>query len=371
MKINKDFTNVLTKAVRKKYPDSTVDQIRRAENLGYTFLKGMLENDEVPSNPVTIRKIANAFNIDFDELYLAHFRQVNPDTLKWLESFDVNRCDFADLVRYSRIKNGWSRDEFDARLKLTNRGCSIRYEQRTRMPLPNNIPNIADGLGVDERIVLYSIARQTAGTECTHRYGKPHHEELTNRKPYIIKGRVNLGEALRNRIEELDMSYVALARDVGISTDCLRDRDNLKTIHIPSLCKVAAYLNIDIFSMIDKYYSEVSFEYLNTNFGTMMFIVCICLGIPMTGVSTDILQISSSSLWNYMIGLTEPRDNVAASIAVTLGMDVDVLTNMFSSQCNYEYAKLVGFDVVKYIISSKWRTLKNLNVHVVKQLFAE
>lgn len=367
---NSDFTNMVRSAILSKYPGIGLSTISRKEKIGVKCLREIIVQRKVPKRVTVIRKISEGFDIDYSDLYAAYLRQGHPDILKWLDGFDINSCEFKDLIKYYRLLNGLSVDEMCDKL-CVRRGYSTKYETGYRMPATFNIDVISKNLNIDEGIIRRSLKMQNDKADNVYRlrYGSCE-SMLLGDEPYVIDVSIPLNTAIRKRLDELDIRYSLFANEVGthVSNFCgVSNRGH--SVIIPKLSKVIAWLNLDLYSFIDSYRSSMSFEYLKTNFGNIVFIISACIGESPQFVSTKILHMSDATLRDYMQGRRLPHKRWIPGLSRDTGMDEDTLLNMFRMPYNYEYAKRYAYDCVRYVIQENYEKLNNLNVHVIKQLF--
>lgn len=370
--INLDFTNMVTYAVSSKYPDTCLDTVGKRTHIGSDTLRLIIEQNGVPSRVHTVKRISEVFDIEYLELYAAYLRQGFPETLKWIQEFDINDCIFKDLMKYYRLVNGLTRDNMDRVLGVQPRGSSKRYERNVRMPTPQTLADMSSKLGISLDILSRSIYKQKSMHYNPFRYGNVNAMGVDINSPYVIPKNTLLNKAIIDILEELDISYAKFAREVKIHTgNFVGSTFNNEVMYLHKLPVVAAYLNIDMSSMVDSYRLSMEFSYLSTNFGNLIFVVCAYLGMSIDSFITKIVKMSSSTLRDYMEGVRFPSKRFIPVISRTLGIEIDTLINMFSTACNYDYIKPYAIECVRFVVQHNWDKLNNLTVHTLLQLFHE
>lgn len=366
---NREYTDMVVSAIKNKYPGKSVKFVCTEERFSYRIIQGILYHDKVPEDVNTVNKISDCFGLDRDAAYKAYLRQANPDMANWVETFDKSDCCFSDLIRYYRISNGISRDEMDAKLLITVRGNSRKYETGERVPAPDAIVTISRNLSIDEKIVADAIAKQW------HLDGFSKSAEDTLDTPVdvpcVIESSDLLCPTLAARARQFDFTYGAYftyARNkTGKKINLIF---NDKVVNPEDIANLAAWLNVDIVSLIDAYRDNAPYQYLTTNFGYYMFTVCACLGMTTTSIN-EILGMCRPMVWDYMVGKIMPKTDTIIRMSKALGINVSVLYSMFENKPNFKYYRKSIYKSVKYIICKYWQSLNSLNVHIINQLFKE
>lgn len=367
-----DFVSTVKRAYEKKFPTENVYAVAVENNIGSKLLVDLLEKGRLPIAVSAVQKIAKVLGINYGKLYQLWLKESSPEKYEWVQNFNINSCMFMELVKYYRISNGLTRDEVDINLNVTRRGSSMLYERGKKMPRPAKIGELVMGMGYDESIIRNSLIRQKSVIKTEYYYGSIDSFNKDQGKAYIVPENYTLGQGIEERVNQLSISPLAFAEELGIDNpriiSYMRDKIKPTTYNFVNIC---ALLNMDIYSTVDAYMRCFKCKYVSTNFGCIVFILSMCIGMTVDEISTRILHMSTTRMRAAATGGKYPSNNTLQDIYYGFGIEIDTLINMFTTPANYTYIKSIAYDVVRYVIENNWKTLNALNTNIVMQLFEE